>query len=310
MTRTRKLVYLAFISGLFLLVLAWYILAYAMRPQTASTKFDGGRAYADVKTQVSFGPRIPGTPAHARTVDWIRAQLETGGWRVEIQQSTSMGHPIQNILAYRSDAAPQVILGAHYDSRIYATRDPDPARKSQPVPGANDGASGVAVLLELARTLPSTTVPVSLAFFDAEDNGGIPGWDWLLGSRAFVAAMKRPPRQMILLDMVGGPDLSIPMEGYSDPALRASIWSTAARLGNAGIFLPEVKYNIEDDHVPFLDAGIPAADIIDLDYAYWHTASDTPEHVAPRSLQIVGDVVSAWIVEQTPQGSPTPSETP
>ena len=310
MTRTRKLIYLGFISGLFLLVLAWYALAYAMRPQTASTKFDAERAYADVKTQVSFGPRIPGTPAHARTVDWIRTQLEAAGWHVEIQQSTSMGHPIQNILAYRVDVTPQVLLGAHYDSRIYASRDPDTARRTQPVPGADDGASGVAVLLELARTLPSNSVPVSLAFFDAEDNGEIPGWDWLLGSKAFVAGMQRRPDHMILLDMVGGPDLSIPMEGFSDPALRASIWDTAARLGYGSIFKPQVKYNIEDDHLPFLNAGIPAVDIIDLDYAYWHTISDTPEHVAPRSLQVVGDVVSAWIVGQAPKGSTSVSPTP
>lgn len=310
MTRRRKLVYLAFISGLFLLLLAWYALAYALRPQTASIKFDGERAYADVKTQVSFGPRIPGSPGHARTVDWIRTQLESAGWHVEIQQSTSMGHPIQNILAYRVDAAPQVLLGAHYDSRIYASRDPDPAKQTQPVPGANDGASGVAVLLELARTLPSGTVPVWLVFFDAEDNGTIPGWDWLLGSKAFVAGMKTPPKQMILLDMVGSPDLSLPMEGFSDPGLRASVWSTAARLGFGGIFLPRVKYNIEDDHLPFLDAGIPAVDIIDLDYAYWHTTSDTPEHVAPRSLQVVGEVLSGWIMEQAPTGGPGPSATP
>ncbi len=310
MTRTRKLIYLGFISGLFLLTLAWYALAYAMRPQTASTDFDAARAYADVKTQVSFGPRIPGTPAHARTVDWIRAQLEAAGWHVEIQQSASMGHPIQNILAYRVNVAPQVLLGAHYDSRLYASRDPDPTRRTQPVPGADDGASGVAVVLELARTLPSSTVPVSLVFFDAEDNGEIPGWDWLLGSKAFVTGMQARPGQMILLDMVGGANLSIPMEGYSDPALRASIWDTAARLGYSGIFRPYVKYNIEDDHLPFLDAGIPAADIVDLDYAYWHTTSDTPEHVVPRSLQVVGEVVSAWIVEQRPKPRPSPSPTP
>ncbi|HEX8991377.1 MAG TPA: M28 family peptidase [Anaerolineales bacterium] len=310
MTRTRKLIYLGSISGLLLLALAWYVLAYAMRPQTASTKFDGERAYADVKTQVSFGPRIPGTPAHARTVAWISTQLEAAGWHVEIQQSTSMGHPIQNILAYRVDAVPQILLGAHYDSRIYASRDPDPAKQTQPVPGADDGASGVAVLLELARTLPSNTVPVSLAFFDAEDNGQIPGWDWLLGSKAFVSGMRTRPDQMILLDMVGGPNLSIPMEGYSDPALRASLWEMAARLGYGSIFLPQVKYNIEDDHLPFLGAGIPAADIIDLDYAYWHTVSDTPEHVVPRSLQVVGDVVSTWIAQQKPRTTPTPSPTP
>ncbi len=300
MTRNRKLIYLGFIAALLLALVAWYALAYAMRPQNVSTKFDGARAYADVKTQVAFGPRIPGTAAHARTVDWIKSQLEAAGWRVEIQQSQSMGHPVQNIYAYRTDATPDVLIGAHYDSRIWASRDPDPAKQKQPVPGADDGASGVAVLLELARTLPSNSVPVSLVFFDAEDNGEIPGWDWLLGSKAFVANMKVKPKQMILLDMIGQENLSIPMEGYSDPTLSNSIGSTAAKLGYGNIFIPHVKYDIEDDQLPFVNAGIPSVDIIDIDYPYWHTTSDLPEHVSERSLQLVGEVLWNWIAEQKP----------
>jgi Zn-dependent M28 family amino/carboxypeptidase len=209
-----------------------------------------------------------------------------------------MGHPVQNIRAYKGDAAPEVILGAHYDTRIYASRDPDAAKQTQPVPGADDGASGVAVLLELARTLPQDGTPAWLVFFDAEDNGEIPGWDWLLGSKAFVAQMKVRPKAMVLLDMVGQENLSIPMESNSDPALRAAIWDAAARLGYENVFLPHTKYSIEDDHLPFIDAGIPAVDIIDIDYPYWHTTSDLPEHVSPRSLQIVGEVVSAWLQEQ------------
>jgi Zn-dependent M28 family amino/carboxypeptidase len=190
-------------------------------------------------------------------------------------------------------------VGAHYDSRILANRDPNPLLRSQPVPGANDGASGVAVLIELARTLPPAALPIELVFFDAEDNGQIPGWDWLLGSKAFVATMQTRPRAMILLDMVGDADLRIPMESNSDPALRRSIWATAARLGYRDVFVPETKYSIEDDHVPFLQAGIPAVDIIDLDYAYWHTTADTADHVSERSLQIVGDVVRTWLQEQS-----------
>jgi len=298
MTARRKLVYLGIIVALFIGMLVWYGFAFVHEPRSTSSTFDADRAYEDVKTQVDFGPRIPGTTAHAKTVDWIKQQLESAGWSVEIQQSEAMGHPIQNIRAYRGDAAPDIILGAHYDTRIYASRDPDPAKQTEPVPGAEDGASGVAVLLELARTLPSDGPSTWLVFFDAEDNGEIPGWDWLLGSRAFVSNLKARPKAMVLLDMVGDENLSIPMETLSDPTLRESIWKTAADLGYGSIFLPRTKYSIEDDHVPFLDAGIPAVDIIDIDYPYWHTTSDLPEHVSPNSLETVGNVVLAWLKTQ------------
>ncbi len=295
MTARRILTYLGAILVLFVGMVAWYGFAFVRGQQNTSSRFDGARAYEDVKTQVAFGPRIPGTAAHAKTVEWIKQQLESAGWSVEIQQTEAMGHPIQNIRAYRGDAAPEIILGAHYDTRIYASRDPDPAMQKQPVPGANDGASGVAVLLELARTLPTDVPPVWMVFFDAEDNGDIPGWDWLLGSKAFVADMKVRPKAMVLLDMVGQENLSIPMESYSDPALRTAIWDTAAKLGYGNVFVPRTKYSIEDDHLPFVNAGIPAADIIDIDYPYWHTTADLPEHVSAKSLQIVGEVVSAWV---------------
>lgn len=299
MSKKRITLYLGIIGTLFLIVLAWYAWAFVLDRNKATEQFDGSRAYTDVQTQVAFGPRIPGTAVHTRTLDWMRQQLESAGWQVEIQQTELMGHPIQNLRAYRTDASPQLIIGAHYDSRIYASQDPDPSKQTQPVPGANDGASGVAVLLELARTLPADGPPLWLVFFDAEDNGEIPGWDWLLGSRAFVAGMKVYPRAMILVDMVGDEDLLVPMEANSDPTLRASVWNTAASLGHGNIFIPQVKYSIEDDHLPFIQVGIPSVDIIDLDYKYWHTTSDLPEHVSPKSLQIVGDVLRTWIIGQS-----------
>ena len=298
MTRKRIFVYLGCIAALLAGMLAWYAFAFMRGQQNTSSSFDGARAYADVKTQVVFGPRIPGSPGHARTVDWIKQQLESAGWSVDIQQAEVMGHPLRNIRAYRGEAAPQLIIGAHYDTRLYASRDPDPTKQQQPVPGADDGASGVAVLLELARTLPSSAAPTWLVFFDAEDNGNIPGWDWSLGSQAFVAGLKERPKAMVLLDMVGDENLSIPMESLSDPGLRDSIWNTAAELGYASYFPARTRYSIEDDHVPFLDAGIPAVDIIDIDYPYWHTTSDLPEHVSAKSLQIVGNVMLAWIKSQ------------
>ena len=298
MTVKRKIIYLGVIVALLLGVVAWYATAYVQGQNRAAVTFDTARAYADVQTQVAFGPRIPGSTAHAREVDWIRQQLEAAGWHVEIQQAQLRGHPIQNIRAYRSDVTPDYIIGAHYDSRIHADQDPDPSKQTQAVPGADDGASGVAVLLELARTLPQNGVPVWLVFFDAEDNGNIPGWDWLLGSKAFVASLKVRPKGMILLDMIGQENLSLPMEGNSDAALRTEIWNKAASMGYANVFISRVKYNIEDDHVPFIQAGIPAVDLIDLDYPYWHTTSDLPQHVSPASLQIVGDVILGWLNDQ------------
>jgi glutaminyl-peptide cyclotransferase len=301
MTRRRIAVYLGAIGLLFLLLIALYFWAFFLDRQSTQAKFNGLRAYSDVQSQVAFGPRVPGSEAHTKAVDWIVAQLRSAGWQAQLQLTASMGHPIENIVASRTELPPQLILGAHYDSRIFADHDPDPSKWTQPVPGADDGASGVAVLLELARTLPTSAVPTWIVLFDAEDNGDIPGWDWLLGSKAFVATMTAKPKAMILVDMVGAADLTIPMESFSDPALKTSIWNTAAKLGYGKIFIPQVKYSIEDDHLPFIQAGIPSADIIDLDYRYWHTTADTADHVSAQSLQVVGDVLWNWITQQSPQ---------
>ena len=270
-------------------------------PTPTSSAFDGQRAYADVHTQVALGPRIPGTEGHARVQEWIRAELAEAGWQLEIQTSESLGHPIQNLIAKRSDDPPQIILGAHYDTRIFADSDPDPANTSLPVPGANDGASGVAVLLELARSLPEDTVPTWLVFFDAEDNGRIEGWDWILGSREFVRNNPVRPAAVIIVDMIGDADLNIYKEPNSDPDLTDSIWAVAQKLGYEDKFIPEYTGSITDDHIPFVEAGIPAIDIIDFSYPYWHTVQDTPDKVSAESLQVVGETLHTWITQQSMQ---------
>jgi len=258
--------------------------------------FNGERALTDVIRQTSLGPRIPGTIPHANVVDMISSEVSSAGWHTEIQNSVQMGHPIRNIIASRSDLPPTILIAAHYDSRIYADLDPDQAKRHEPVPGANDGASGVAVLLELARTLPSETVPVWLVFFDAEDNGKIPGWDWILGSRLFVKTIHIKPQAVIVVDMVGDNDLNIYMEGKSDPDLTQEIWQLAQEIGYSQYFIKETKSNIIDDHIPFIEAGIPAVNIIDFDYPYWHTTSDTNDKVSAHSLEIVGTTLWTWIV--------------
>jgi glutaminyl-peptide cyclotransferase len=221
------------------------------------------------------------------------------GWIVELQESEAMGQPIRNIIARRSDLPAEIILGAHYDTRLFADADPDPAQRTEPVPGGNDGASGVAVLLEMARTLPDDGLPVWLVFFDAEDNGRIEGWDWILGSRAFVSQNTLSPQAVVIVDMIGDADLQIYMETNSDPALRAEIWQAAADLGYGHVFIPRSKYSMLDDHTPFLEAGLPAVDIIDFDYPYWHTVADTADKVSAESLQIVGETLQLWIAQRS-----------
>jgi glutaminyl-peptide cyclotransferase len=286
--------YLSSIGLLLAVTVGWYAFSLLSQPETDPV-FDGARAYEDVVTQVSFGPRIPGTQGHALVVEWIRGELVEAGWQVEVQESEALGNTIRNIVARRGDVSPQIVLGAHYDSRIYADNDPDPSNRTKPVPGANDGASGVAVLLELARTLPDDDVNVWLVFFDAEDNGRIEGWDWILGSREFVANNVFQPRAAVIVDMIGDADLNIYKERNSDPALNDEIWAVAAELGYGKMFIPEYKYSMLDDHTPFLEAGVPAIDIIDFDYPYWHTVDDTPHQVSPQSLETVGKTLWTWI---------------
>ncbi|HSG43500.1 MAG TPA: M28 family peptidase, partial [Anaerolineales bacterium] len=254
-------IYLTIIGLLLTISIGWFVFAFLTQPEPAPVFFDGGRAYADVQTQVAFGPRIPGSDGHAQIQAWMRDELVEAGWQVEIQESEAMGHPIQNIVAKKGDDSPQIILGAHYDTRMFADKDPDPANHKSPVPGANDGASGVAVLIELARALPDDTVPVWLVFFDAEDNGSIDGWDWILGSREFVKNNPIQPQAVVIVDMIGDADLNIYKERNSDVQLTNEIWSIAQNLGHDTVFISDYKYSMIDDHTPFLRAGIPAIDI-------------------------------------------------
>jgi glutaminyl-peptide cyclotransferase len=266
----------------------------------AGERFDGERALAHVETQLSFGPRIPGTPGHERIVEYMLSELEQAGWMGKVQEGEYLSQPIRNVIGSKPAAAgrPWIILGAHYDSRMWADADPDPANHQQPVPGANDGGSGVAVLLELARVLPEDlNLDVWLVFFDAEDNGRIPEWDWILGSRFFAESLENYPNAVVIVDMIGDADLNIYYERSSDPALMQQIWSTAASLGYDQ-FIPEYKYHILDDHTPFLELGIPAVDIIDFDYPYWHTLQDTLDKVSAQSLEAVGRTLQAWLESQ------------
>lgn len=257
--------------------------------------FSGDLAYEHVLAQTAMGPRTPGSDAHQQAIEYIQAELTEYGWVVETQTATMMGHPLVNIIARRGKGDARVILGAHYDSRFIADQDPNPDRRSEPVLGANDGASGVAVLLELARVLPhSLPGTVWLVYFDAEDQGRIEGWDWILGSRAFAESLTSDPDAVVIVDMIGDADLNIYQERNSDPDLTQEIWSIARQLGYEQ-FIPEPKYSILDDHTPFLERGITAIDIIDFDYPHWHTTNDTADKVSPQSLEAVGRTLQRWL---------------
>jgi glutaminyl-peptide cyclotransferase len=268
--------------------------------------FDGERAYEDVKFQISLGPRIPDSHAKDNFIDWIVGDLQSSKWSVEVSNNVQMEHSVNNIIARWGTGRPWIILGAHYDSRIMADKDPHREHRILAVPGANDGASGVAVLVELSRILPqllsntdlrlNTPSQVGLVFFDAEDNGNLPGWDWILGSRAFVDNLNEFPDAVVIIDMVGDADLNICKEQNSNKDITSEIWKIAAEKGYSKIFSSRCSYTILDDHVPFVDAGIPAIVIIDFNYPYHHTIEDTPDKVSAESMKIVGDILLTWVI--------------
>ena len=263
--------------------------------------FNGERAYQDVIYQTSLGSRVIGSDAHAKVVQWLQDRLNSQEWGVEVQEGNKTNVPIKNIIAKRGTGTPWIILGAHYDSRIIADRDQVPEKRLLPVPGANDGASGVAVLLEIARVLPQETRgQIWLVFFDAEDNGNYQGQDWILGSRLFVENLKEKPDAMILVDMIGDTNLTVYWERNSDQRLNKQIWDIANRLGYSDIFIPVYKHKIIDDHIPFLEANIPAIDIIDFDYPYWHTTADTADKVSSESLSVIGNTILKWLETYKP----------
>jgi hypothetical protein len=219
--------------------------------------------------------------------------------------------PVRNLVASMG-SGPTIIIGAHYDSRIYSDKDEDPERRRDPMPGANDGGSGVGVLLELARVISeqyNVNREIRLVFFDAEDNGRIDPWPtvlpatggYLIGSSLYAQQLNLANENieyMLLVDLVGDMDQVFPIEGYSNeyaPEIVDQIWTAAAELGYQDYFPTEVRSPIIDDHVPFLQRGIPAVDIIDLDYPYWDTSEDTVDKVSPESLERIGRVLQAHL---------------
>ena len=279
--------------------------------------FNADRAYRNLVSQCEFGPRVPGTKAHDDCATWLCDQLGVVTGVVKLQrferkvQGKSV--PMVNLVTIINPKGQgHVLLCAHWDSRPTADHDPDPEKRKLPVPGANDGASGAAVLLELARTL--TAVPpkqkVTMVLFDGEDYGSELK-DMFLGSRVFAERYQDPPPDWaVLLDMVGDQDLRLAPELISQqraPEVVERIWSAAARAGCTA-FVRNPWPAIMDDHVSLLDKGIPCVDVIDFDYPYWHTTADTPDKCAPASLEQVGRAVLQALADDAAARAPaTPS---
>ncbi len=276
---------------------------------TPTHVFDGAHAYQYLLDQMKIGPRPAGSAEDRATGDYILAELKKSNWNTVTQEFNYRGVPVRNVIAKAGEGrGPLVIIGAHYDTRKRA--DQDKVHPDQPVPGANDGASGVAVLLELARVLDTSKLKneVWLALFDAEDDGEFSGcivlpapncdptpWNWSIGADYVASHLDSKPAAVVVVDMIGDKDQNIYFEQNSDKALQEELWGIAGRLGYSQQFIPQDKWSMSDDHTPFLQRGIRAVDIIDFDYPYWHTTQDTADKCSPDSLERVGRVLQTWL---------------
>jgi len=270
------------------------------------TEFNAENAYKYLLAQCDFGPRYPGSEAHEHTKDYLLAELKKFSKSVETQTFSQKVKDkklnLTNIIAEFGKSDDETIMfAAHWDTRPIADHDPEPDNRNTPILGANDGASGVAVLLEVARVLciKPPDKRVLLVLFDGEDYGKSI-YDMMLGSRYFSKNMGNwKPDWGILLDMIGDKDLQIPIEANSWHAAQKQvkiIWNKAEEL-NLTAFQQRLGPAIYDDHIPMVEAGVPFVDLIDFDYPYWHTLEDTQDKCSADSLEVIGKLVLAIIYE-------------
>lgn len=293
-------------------------------------QFNQENAFKSIETQCAFGPRVPNTDAHAKCADYIAAKFEELGYTVLRQTATLNrydGVKMKNVNIFATNdttSAKRILLSAHWDSRPWADQDANEANHKKPVPAANDGASGVAVMLEIARVLKQQKPGIAVDFvcFDTEDCG-IPEWDktgddikdeatWCLGSQYFAANLPRPdyrPTYAINLDMVGGKAARFLQEGFSKrfaQGVVAKVWSAAADAGYGSVFPMQDGGYATDDHLPLNQiAGIPTIDIIpcytDYENSFgptWHTVNDTPENIDRNTLKAVGQTLLQLIYNE------------
>ena len=282
--------------------------------------FDEDHAFEYLVAQCDFGPRNPGSEGYYACLDFIINELDQSADDIILQdfryqeQRYRKRYDLQNIIArFNPDASFQTIISAHWDTRPWADQEDNRRDRNQPIIGANDGASGVAVLLELAKIMGETPPPIggNLVFFDGEDLG-VPGENetYCQGSRYFAKNLPIPrPDEAINLDMVGDKQLHIPVEKYSleyNPNLVRYLWGRADDMG-LDAFDITPQYAIYDDHVRLHEiAGIPAIDLIDFKYPnpyanFWHTMNDVPENCSAESLEQVGKLMVDYIYNRENQ---------
>jgi glutaminyl-peptide cyclotransferase len=268
--------------------------------------FDGVRAYGYLERQVAFGPRVPGSRAWELCRGMLRSHFEQLGFKVDSQavsfQDPYSGEnkPLVNLIVHvegKDNSPLPIMLATHWDSRPRCDNSPDPARRADSLPGANDGASGVAVLMELgnafAKVRPARNV--DLVLLDGEDWGQEGDMKhYFLGAQYLASTGVRDKYLFgILIDMIGDSAQQIYRESYSESfhkPLNDMVWSTAKKLGIT-TFIDSVKYAVMDDHLPISAAGLPMIDLIDFDYPYWHTEMDTPDKCSATALTNVGRVL-------------------
>ncbi len=271
-------------------------------------EFSGERAYSYIDRQISFGPRVPGTESNLNCRNYLIAFFDSLGARIDtmvfIHNDKTTGQPVKmvNIIAsfdgLESAKAARYLVGAHYDTRPRAEYDPDSTKRMEWIDGANDGASGVALLMELGNMFSKQRprVNIDLVMFDGEDYGP-PGRldEYFLGAKEMVRRKATKEYEFALvIDMIGEKDLKVYREEFSNkysPNVVNWIWGIAAELGES-VFIDSVGYAVHDDHLSFMTVKLPAAVIIDFNYRYWHTTHDTIDKCSPESLKSVGRVVA------------------
>ena len=288
-------------SAFGVLAVALLVVAASLQPKAQGPKrearFDSARAYEHLRQIVNIGPRPAGSPGIAETRKYITQQLKAVGVPVTQQAfvaKTPIGQiPMVNLIATIPGARKErIAMTGHYDTKRF--------REFRFV-GANDGGSSAAFLIEMARVLKArrNAYTMELIFFDGEE-ATLPDWggtDHTYGSRHYVDAARKSGtlsslKAMVLVDMIADRSPRFMRESNSTPWLTDIIWSTAQKLGHGAVF-PDLSTLIEDDHIPFISAGVTATDIIDLDYPAWHTPADTLDQTSARTIQVVGDVVVA-----------------